>query len=116
MSSFVKKCCYTTLVLSLLGTLNLAIAYDYSVQTEVGKISTSGTSPGANNFTRVNNVAFPNCTTSPTVMWSDPNNTSDGKKTVLAALLTAKALGRTVNVYYHVDGSGYCRYEIVEVN
>ena len=41
--------------------------------------------------------------------------TPGGRRSLLALLLTARALDWSVRVYYAVDASGYCRFEIVEI-
>ena len=48
-------------------------------------------------------------------MWVDANYvTEDGAESFLSILLSARARGEEIRVYYDVDASGYCRYQIIE--
>jgi hypothetical protein len=47
------------------------------------------------------------CPNGPT--WAYINQSSSGSKTYIAALMTAYAMGKQVNIYWQPDTSGYCQ-------
>jgi hypothetical protein len=51
------------------------------------------------------------CSNGPT--WAYVNQSQSGSKTYIAALMTAYAMGKTVNIVWQPDTSGYC--QVLEV-
>src|SRR5262245_20821216 len=92
--------------LHLLSTLAfipcVGYAYDHQVGgIYVGMIRAYGNSAGVQAFSRADNQTFPGCTNEPGVMWADSAYlTADGRKSLLAVLLSAKALNSSVRIYY----------------
>jgi hypothetical protein len=91
-------------------------AYDAVVSNvPVGLVRVYG-NEGVQLFTRADGGTFPGCTNQPTVMWADSNHlTADGRKALLALLLSAKATGALVQIYY-TTADGYCRFQIIDMH
>src|SRR6187551_1308620 len=87
-------------------------AYDHQVGgIYVGMIRAYGNTAGVQAFSRADNGTFPGCTNEPGVMWADSAYlTADGRKALLAVLLSAKALTASVRIYY-TTADGYCRFQ-----
>ncbi len=113
----ILKCTIFLLVFLMLFLPSFALAYDHVFVTKVGFVRVFSNSPGVSAFGREGNAAFPECTTGPTSMWTDSNySTPEGRKASLAILLAAKGLNANVTVYFNVDTSGNCRFEVVDIN
>jgi hypothetical protein len=91
-------------------------AYDHQVGgIYVGMIRAYGNTAGVQAFSRVDNQTFPGCTNEPGVMWADSAyTTADGRKALLAVLLSAKAQNVPVRIYY-TTADGYCRFQIIDI-
>jgi hypothetical protein len=103
--------------LALLAFLPCAgYAYDHQVSgIYVGMIRAYGNTAGVQTFNRADGGAFPGCTNEPTAMWADSvYTTADGRKALLAVLLSAKALNVPVTIYY-TTADGYCRFQIIDI-
>ena len=108
-------------VIVAIGFTSPVFAYTHIVTMDVWKITASANSTGAIWFNRAGAVPFAGCNKA--LMWTpnpslDPNvpafqPTAEGLEAVMATLMLAKATGSQVSVYYHVDTSANCRYEIV---
>jgi hypothetical protein len=104
-------------VLALLVLLPCAsYAYDHQVGgIYVGMIRAYGNTAGVQAFSRADNQTFPGCTNEPGVMWADSAyTTADGRKALLAVLLSAKAQNAPVRIYY-TTADGYCRFQIIDI-
>ena len=91
-------------------------AYDHQVGgIYVGMIRAYGNTAGVQAFSRADNGPFPGCTNEPGVMWADSAYlTADGRKALLALLLSAKAQSASVRIYY-TTADGYCRFQNIEL-
>jgi hypothetical protein len=102
--------------LALLG-LAPCTGYGYDHQVSgvlVGFVRVAG-NYGVSAFGRAGGSAFPGCANDSATMWADTSYlTADGQKALLATLLTARAMGTAVTVYYSTT-SGYCRFQIVDI-
>ena len=48
-------------------------------------------------------------------MWADSAYlTADGRKALLAVLLTARTTNSTIRVYY-TTADGYCRFQVIDI-
>lgn len=92
-----------------------AFSYDHQVSdVPVGLIRVYGNG-GLNAFTRADGAAFPGCPNDVTTMWADSNYvTPDGRKALLALLVSAKATDSLVRIYY-TTADGYCRFQIIDM-
>jgi hypothetical protein len=104
--------------LFLLGCLlcGQVFAYDHSVSgVLVGSVRVFG-SFGLAAMTRADGGAFTGCVNDSTTMWADESFlTTDGAKALLATLLSAKASGSPVTIYY-TTADGYCRMQIIQID
>jgi hypothetical protein len=93
-----------------------AMAYDHQISdVPVGWVRSFGNSGGLMAFSRADGAAFPGCTTDTTTMWIDANYaTLDGRKSLLAMVLSAKLSGGLIRIYY-TTADGYCRAQIIDV-
>lgn len=103
------------LVLASVLMTTVAHSYDRSVSgVVVGFVRAQGNA-GVVAFNQAGGAAFPGCASDPAIMWADSAYlTADGQKALLAVLLTAKATGSPVTVWYSTT-SGYCRFQIVDL-
>lgn len=103
-----------TFIIALSISPIVSQAQQFSLITKVGAVHVYGNASGAAFITRQDGSNFPHCTAQPNVAWVDGNFvTPDGAKSVLSTLLFAKATNNDIQVYYVVDASGNCRYQIV---
>jgi hypothetical protein len=107
-----------TLVLGAIGLLGFSAnvsAYDAQVSdVPVGLIRVYGNS-GLHAFSRADGASFPGCTNDVSTMWADSSYvTLDGRKSLLALLLSAKATGSLIRIYY-TTADGYCRFQIIDI-
>jgi hypothetical protein len=100
---------------ALMSVCASAFAYDAQVSNvPVGLIRVYGNS-GLHAFSRSDGAAFPGCTNDVTTMWADSSYvTLDGRKSLLALLLSAKTTGSLIRVYY-TTADGYCRFQIIDI-
>jgi hypothetical protein len=100
---------------ALLSVPVSTFAYDTQVSNvPVGMIRVYGNA-GVQAFRRSDGGTFPGCTNDSDTMWADTTYlTADGRKSLLGLLLSAKATGSLVRVYY-TTADGYCRFQIVDI-
>ena len=91
-------------------------AYDHQVGgIYVGMIRAYGNTAGVQAFRRADGGTFPDCVNDPTYMWADSAYlTPDGRKALLAVLLTARVTNAPVRIYY-TTADGYCRFQIIDL-
>ena len=66
-------------------------------------------------FRKADGSAFPGCSSDAASMWADSAYlTADGRKALLAVLLTARTTNSTIRVYY-TTADGYCRFQVIDI-
>lgn len=101
----------------LFGLCAPALSYDHVETVNVGKIVVYGNSGAANYFTKADGSDFAHCTNSTKNMWIDSSYvTTEGRQAILSTLLTAKTTQTPVTIYYVVDQTGTCLYQIVSLD
>lgn len=110
-----KKTFWQSSLVCLLLSPTAVFAWDHDVSgVSVGLIRTYGNA-GVSTFRKADGSAFPGCTTDATNMWADSTYlTADGRKALLAVLLTARTTNSSVRVYY-TTADGYCRFQVIDL-
>jgi hypothetical protein len=110
-----KNKVWQLLLLCLLLSPAAGYAWDHEVGgVSVGLIRTYGNA-GVSTFRKADGSAFPGCSSDAASMWADSAYlTADGRKALLAVLLTARTTNSTIRVYY-TTADGYCRFQVIDI-
>ena len=84
----------------------------------IGDVGASEAFGGALYVTKADGSSFPDCSVAPLQVFAgtNDNTTSEGIKAIYAGLLTAKASGSEVSVWYGPGADGVCRIQILTIH
>jgi hypothetical protein len=114
-----KAACLGSAMLAAWAGAALGQSYTHSDTSKVGYVQVGGSTSGVNGWRKPGDGEFPGCTTGKNYLWLDGDTnlvTEATRRSMLATLLTAKVLDKTVTAFYVVDAVGYCRVRYLAIN